>query len=602
MSWIELVAQRRSPTAPPGLKPPENAADWYTISNSATEPDATDVYVYNDIGGWFGLYADDFIGDFSKITSKNINLRLNSPGGSVFEGIAIANTIRAHPSNVTVYVDGLAASIASIIALAGDKLVMMPQSQFMIHDASGMCYGNASDMEDMVKLLNKQSQNIAEAYADRAGGTVDEWRALMKAETWYTAKEAVAAGLADAVGTSQQPSEDEPDQDDAPTVAPSPKQKMRNVSSWDLAAMFRYAGREKAPTPKNISNVMRQFDEGDRVAAIVKHEPEHTVGRIAVVNGNAYGIIWDQPDDDTAENNTDVYRWYTDDELQFVAEGEDGGGEDGYDEGGEPTKEEPLLPGISHPGGIPLAPHADAEPLTIKVGDVITKDVLEALVRQTIQAELAVVEGTACPSHSTAVKAGAWDAGANEGHLPSPVPLATVKKMYAYYDEDQVEDGAAPKSACKLPHHFVSSDGTPGAASINGVRNALARLPQTQGLSAQEKAAAEAHLRKHLNAFSGGSEEEDHVHEELEAHEHEHFHDASKKSKPAPDEDEDEPGQDEEPDESGDDEPDGDDDNDGGSKKSTKASADDWPSVVAFLTDSPSPSADDVFKSLKEAW
>jgi hypothetical protein len=134
------------------------------------------------------------------------------------------------------------------------------------------------------------------------------------------------------------------------------------------------------------------------------------------------------------------------------------------------------------------------------------------------------------------------------------------------------------------------------------VRNALARLPQTQGLSAQEKAAAEAHLRKHLNAFSGGSEEEDHVHEELEAHEHEHFHDASKKSKPAPDEDEDEPGQDEEPDESGDDEPDGDDDNDGGSKKSTKASADDWSSVVAFLTDSPSPSADDVFKSLKEAW
>src|SRR5688500_10001945 len=143
MSWIELVAQRRPPQVPKGVTPPDNAADWYRIENQIDDEDSTDVYVYDAIGGWFGTTSDDFIRDLKEITTSKISLRLNSPGGSVFEGITIANAIRTHPANVTVYVDGLAASIASIVALAGDRLVMMPQSQMMIHDASGGCYGNA---------------------------------------------------------------------------------------------------------------------------------------------------------------------------------------------------------------------------------------------------------------------------------------------------------------------------------------------------------------------------------------------------------------------------------------------------------------------------
>lgn len=503
MSWIELVAQRRPPSAPPGMTPPENAKDWFRIENSVEDEDTTDIFVYDSIGGWFGMYADEFIEALGQVSTKNVKLRLNSPGGSVFEGIAIANAIRMHPANVTVYVDSLAASIASIIALSGDKLVMMPQSQLMIHDASGGCYGNAAEMEYMRNLLEKQSDNIASAYADAAGGTKDEWRARMKDETWFTAEEAVAIGLADEVMKKPKKNDDASTSEDVAVAARS-SIHARMTASWDLSA-YRYAGRSSAPAP--LTN------------QVTEKEPE-------------------------AANDS-------------------------------------ALSGLSR-----------AE--------------LVALIREAVRAELTVIEGTACPSHTTAVKDGTWDAGANEGHLPSPVPLATVKKMYAYYDEDKVEDGNVPKSACKLPHHFVSADGTPGAASINGVRNALARLPQTEGLSDEERSAAEAHLRKHLNAFSGG-DEEDHVHEEVgdHSHSHEHVEDASKKSSPSPDEDEQEPdGDEDEPEGEPEQEPDEDDAPSKSSKssKTSKNSADDWSQLVDRLTTTTSPSADDVFNRLKEAW
>lgn len=243
MSWIELVAQRRPPSAPPGMTPPENAANWYRIENNVDDADATDIYVYDSIGGWFGMYADEFIRDLKAVATKNINLRINSPGGSVFDGVAIANAIRSHPADVTVFVDGLAASIASVIALAGNKLVMMPQTSFMIHDASGGCHGNAAEMEYMRNLLDKQSDNIAAAYAAAAGGTVEDWRAKMKDETWYTAEEAVAAGLADEVMAVPKKGESADDSAAAQTDIHT-----RMTAAWDLAA-YKYPGRVAAPSP-----------------------------------------------------------------------------------------------------------------------------------------------------------------------------------------------------------------------------------------------------------------------------------------------------------------------------------------------------------------
>jgi ATP-dependent protease ClpP protease subunit len=240
MPLIELVAERRRKQPPPGMQPPENAADWFRIENSADEADTTDIFVFDSIGGWFGMYADEFIEQLNDVTTSKINLRLNSPGGSVFEGIAIANAIRSHPAHVTVSVDSLAASIASVIMLAGDRVIMQPQSQVMIHNASGAAYGDSTEMAKMAELLDRQSRNIAEAYAEHTGRPVDEFLELMAAETWFTAKEAVEMGLADEavpMRTKKAASEEE-----TPVAA-------RMTGAWDLS-MYRYAGREQAPEPK----------------------------------------------------------------------------------------------------------------------------------------------------------------------------------------------------------------------------------------------------------------------------------------------------------------------------------------------------------------
>lgn len=169
----------------------------------------------------------------------------------MFEGIAIANALRSHPATVTTQVDGIAASIASVIALAGDRLVMMPHSQLMIHEASGMCFGDAADMAQMAALLERQSDNLADVYAARAGGTREEWRALMQAETWYLADEAVAVGLADEV---VQPTRGPSVAPIVPTAPDEDVDEARMAAHWDLS-VFRYAGREQAPAPAPVAAV-----------------------------------------------------------------------------------------------------------------------------------------------------------------------------------------------------------------------------------------------------------------------------------------------------------------------------------------------------------
>jgi hypothetical protein len=127
-------------------------------------------------------------------------VHINSGGGEVFDGIAIGNAIRAHKGPVTTVVDGLAASIASVIAQAGADRVMQPGSMMMIHDAFGMCIGDAGEMAKMASTLDEVSGNLAEIYASRGGGDAGQWREAMRAESWYTAQAAVDAGLADRVG------------------------------------------------------------------------------------------------------------------------------------------------------------------------------------------------------------------------------------------------------------------------------------------------------------------------------------------------------------------------------------------------------------------
>lgn len=185
---------------------------WYTVRNAA-EADTTEVLIYEEIGFW-GIAADEFVAELNKISTKNIKVRLNSPGGGVFDSIAIYNALVAHDATVHVQVDALAASGASIIAMAGDTITMMVGSQMMIHDALGIEIGNARAMREMAKFLDSQSDNIASVYAAKAGGDMKDWRAMMLAETWLMAAEAVDAGLADEVYSKPEPAteDDTPDE------------------------------------------------------------------------------------------------------------------------------------------------------------------------------------------------------------------------------------------------------------------------------------------------------------------------------------------------------------------------------------------------------
>lgn len=220
-------------TARPRAQLRQGRNDWYRITNAIGGGPAQ-IHIYDEIGYW-GITASDFVRELSSLNATTIDLHINSPGGEIFDGIAIMNALRSHPATVTTYVDSLAASIASVIAMAGDRVVMAPRSQLMIHDGSGLCIGNAADMRKTAELLDRQSDNIAAVYAERAGGTVEEWRARMTVETWYTAAEAVEAGLADEISSSQSPADDN-----------SPN------NLWDLS-IFAYAGRAEAPPPVPVT-------------------------------------------------------------------------------------------------------------------------------------------------------------------------------------------------------------------------------------------------------------------------------------------------------------------------------------------------------------
>lgn len=197
-------------------------------------------------GGEWGVSAKEFARALDALPAGTTTIRLhvNSPGGEVFEAVTIKNMLSAHAARVEVVVDGLAASAASFLAASADHVTMAPNSQMMIHDAWGICVGPASDMRSTGELLDKISDNIASIYAARSGADVSQWRSAMLAETWYTAQEAVDAGLADEIGGT------------APTAN----------ASFDLSA-FRYAGRGEAPGPAHASGLLDRTKSQHRLTA-----------------------------------------------------------------------------------------------------------------------------------------------------------------------------------------------------------------------------------------------------------------------------------------------------------------------------------------------
>jgi ATP-dependent protease ClpP protease subunit len=170
---------------------------WYSIQAKA-EDKPVDMSIYDEIGMW-GITAKQFITDFKAATASNpdVELSINSPGGNVFDALAIHNVLGRYEGNLTVRIDGVAASAASLIAMAGKKIVMPENAFMMIHNAATIAWGEPSDLRKAADDLDKINDGIVAAYRKKTGMEDAELKKLMDAETWMNGLDAVAMGFAD---------------------------------------------------------------------------------------------------------------------------------------------------------------------------------------------------------------------------------------------------------------------------------------------------------------------------------------------------------------------------------------------------------------------
>ena len=177
---------------------------WYQIRAAAGE--AVEILIYDEIGRNFfgeGIAAEQFVKDLADIRGRALDVRINSVGGQVFEGLAIYNALARHDAKVTVHIDGIAASIASIIALAGQDVRIAANAFMMIHNPHGIAWGNSADMREMADTLEKIAGSLVGIYQERTGRSAEAVRAWMDGETWFTAAEAKEAGLVHQVVEAQ---------------------------------------------------------------------------------------------------------------------------------------------------------------------------------------------------------------------------------------------------------------------------------------------------------------------------------------------------------------------------------------------------------------
>lgn len=229
---------------------------WYDVKNASG--DVAEIFIYDEIAFW-GTTAAQFVRDLGEITAKTVNVRINSPGGDVFDAAAIHNALRRYAdkndATIEVDVDGLAASAASVIAMAGDTVRMGKGTFLMIHDPWAMAIGNAVDMRQMADTLDQIGGGIASVYAARAAdaGLPEHDQAYflqkMSAETWYDPDAAVAEGLADKSTTA------------APTADPAAAAKFDlSVFAHVPAALKARAGAENRQDDKPQIKTVRDAE------------------------------------------------------------------------------------------------------------------------------------------------------------------------------------------------------------------------------------------------------------------------------------------------------------------------------------------------------
>ena len=171
--------------------------NWYNIKAEASNKSA-DVYIFDEIGT-FGLTAQSFIEEIKSYKDTPMSLHINCVGGDVFEGMAIYNVLKKRTARTTIYKEGIAASMGSVIALAGDEVVMAENSLFMIHNAWGGAMGEATEIRKTAALLDKISGEIADIYTKKTNLPYNRVKEMMDEETWLSADEAFNLGFIDSI-------------------------------------------------------------------------------------------------------------------------------------------------------------------------------------------------------------------------------------------------------------------------------------------------------------------------------------------------------------------------------------------------------------------
>ena len=214
--------------------------DWLYYAPAASAGETATIQIFDQIGeDWFGgsgLSGKQFSDVLNEVGNGPLLVEINSPGGNVWDGLSIYNQLRGRRAPVTTRVVGIAASIASIIALAGDKVEMADAALMMIHDPSGMASGTSEDMRKMADALDQHAEVLVGVYAKKTGRSPESIRAAMKAETWFTTAEAIQFGLVD-----------------------KPIKQLAMAAKWHPRAVTKTA----PPTVKtNLERGIRQYEEG----------------------------------------------------------------------------------------------------------------------------------------------------------------------------------------------------------------------------------------------------------------------------------------------------------------------------------------------------
>lgn len=193
-----------------GINIPENRVSRFIRAMNRSfdvqsQADRATMNIYEDIGP-FGVSASDIRAELDMLNGvKNIDLKINSPGGDVFDGIAIYNDLVEHPANINVKINGMAASAASVIAMAGDSIEMAENAFMMIHNAWAIALGDRQTMTEMAEMLGKIDGSLVKTYAARTGNEAEKVEEWMNAETWFTAEEAKDSGFIDRVTGEESP-------------------------------------------------------------------------------------------------------------------------------------------------------------------------------------------------------------------------------------------------------------------------------------------------------------------------------------------------------------------------------------------------------------